>query len=553
MRAIFRVVFRAKQMLCVAPNGTLAPLSSLEAFVVRVLAACFRRNYSQRKMCGKCVHPFPRRKYRNRRRNESDIKEIQMKIATVRKLQSVLLVVVIAATAPTILAQRKAQTKSQQAAQQPAVQQAPQTDPSQMQAAPGVAAAAPSLCGNQPLCYEANDFVATVTQFRASNDPRGYKIIDAMMHFQNKTAQPISLGYVEGSGSAIDDLGNRLTLNTNNGGVRGMGVVAGNNMDPKFTLPAGGGGDARFELYWGSGGKLSGVNYEMELSIREMNRVEGNQWTLGDESLIHYQGLANGQGVAAVSVPAGTVAPSGAMGMASPGVATAPTSTMGTVNNYVSGQPNVVQAGVAQPQAQQVVAYAPAGQPCPAGTAPQTNAAGRVQNAAASAGVQNQAANNAMGTASNAISSFGSLFGKKKNAQQAANQNAGATPCVSTTGVAANPMAAPTTNAVVANPAAPGTVAAPTNVNPLATPRVATAPAVATTATAPRAQNVATRTQVAPGGKAAAIRGVTNTSMKQNVPATAPARAARAVKPAAGTAATTATTTNATTGTTATK
>jgi hypothetical protein len=531
-------------MLCVATNGAHASLSSLEAFV-RVLATpC------QRKMRGKCVHPFPRRKYRHGRRNESDFKEIEMKTATVRKMQSLLLVAVIAATAPAILAQRKSQTKPQ-----PVAQPAAQTDPSQAQAAPAVAAA-PSLCGNQPLCYEANDFVATVTQFRVSNDPRGYKIIDAMMHFQNKTAQPISLGYVDGSGSAIDDLGNRLVHNTNNGGVRGMGVVAGNNMDPKFTLPAGGGGDARFELYWGSGGKLSGVNYEMELSIREMNRVEGNQWTLGDESLIHYQGLANGQGVAAVSVPAGSVAPSGAMGMASPGVTAQPASNVGnSVNNYVSGQPNVVQTTVAQPQAQQVVAYAPAGQPCPAGTAPQTNAAGRVQNAAASAGVQNQAANNAMGTASNAISSFGSLFGKKKNAQQAANQSAGATPCYSTTGVAANPMAAPATNAVVANPAVPGTVAAPANVNPLATSRVVSTPAVATTpAATTRAQNVAARTQVAPGGKAAAVGGVNNASMRQNVPATTTARPARApVKPAAGTAATTATTTNTTTGTTAAK
>jgi hypothetical protein len=538
-------------MLASPGMGTHAPRWSLEAFVVCVLAIYFRCNYSQRKICGKCVHPFPRGRYGHARRNESAFKEIEMKTATVRKLQSLLLVTAIAVTAPAMLAQRKTQAKSQQAAQQPAAQQAPQPDPSQMQAAPG-AAAAPSLCGNQPLCYEANDFVATVTQFRVSNDPRGYKIIDAMMHFQNKTTQAISLGYVDGSGSAIDDMGNRLVLNTNNGGVRGMGVVAGNNMDPKFTLPPGGGGDARFELYWAGGGKLSGVNYEMELSLREMNRVEGNQWTLGDESLIHYQGLANGQGVAAVSVPAGSVAPSGAMGMASPGVATAPTSTMGTVNNYVSGQPNVVQTGVAQPQAQQVVAYAPAGQPCPAGTAPATNAAGRVQNAAASAGVQNQAANNAVGTASNAISSFGSLFGKKKNAQQAANQNAGATPCVSTTGVAANPMAAPTTNTAVANPAVRGTVAAPANVNPLATPRVATTPAViTTTAATTRAQNVAARTQVVPGGKGAAVGNVSNASMKQNVPAAPAARPARApVKPATGTAATTATTT---TGTTATK
>jgi hypothetical protein len=474
--------------------------------------------------------------------DESPIKEMNMHRPAFRRIELLLLATVVMCVVPAVFAQRnKQQTPLQN---QPATAQPTQAVNQPLNASR--AQAAPSSCANQPLCYEANDFVATITQFRVSSDPRGYKLIDAIMHFQNKSTQAISLGYVDGSGSGIDDMGNRLILNTYNGGVRGMGVVAGNNMDPKFTLPPGGGGDARFELYWASGGKLSGVNYEMELSIREMNRVEGNQWTLGDESLIHYQGLANGVGVAAVSVPAGSVSQSGGMGMASPGMATAPTSNVGTaVNNYVSGQPNVVQTGVAQPQAQQVVAYAPAGQPCPAGTAPQTNAAGRIQNAAASAGVQNQTANNAVGTASNAISSFGSLFGKKKNAQQAANQNAGTTPCVATTGVAANPMAAPAANTAVANSAVPGTVAAPAYVNPLATPAVATTPA----ATA-RAQNAAARTQVAPGGKGAAIGGISNASMKQSVPVPPPARSAKPVKPA-GTTATTATTTNTTTGSTA--
>src|SRR5437016_4227184 len=195
-----------------------------------------------------------------------------------------------------------------------------------------------SACANKPLCYEANDFVATVTEFRTSTDGRGWKILDALVHFQNKTNQPISLGYVDGSAGAIDDLGNRFILNTFGGGVRGMGVVAGNNMDPKFNLPGGGGGDARFELWWAPSGKLAGVNYEIELSIREMNRVEGNQWSLGDESLIHYQGLANGMGVAPVS--GGNYAGSGAPSGAASGAATGSGSgSMGsTINSFVPGQ-----------------------------------------------------------------------------------------------------------------------------------------------------------------------------------------------------------------------
>jgi hypothetical protein len=218
-----------------------------------------------------------------------------MKNATVRKA-----LLVLAAARVSVVPAMLAQVTQPQASQ-------PQQNVQAMQPASAPA----SFCANRPLCYEANDFVATVSEFRTSVDGRGTKILDAMVHFQNKTNQPISLGYVDGSGSAIDDMGNRFALSTWQGGVRGIGVVAGNNMDPKFALPAGGGGDARFELWWPPAGHPSGVNYEMELSIREINRIEGNQWTLGDESLIHYQGLANGMGVAPVS---GSTVSGGGMG-----------------------------------------------------------------------------------------------------------------------------------------------------------------------------------------------------------------------------------------------
>jgi hypothetical protein len=502
----------------------------LEAFVVRGLADYFRRSYSQRKMCGKCVHPFLCRKYRNDRRNESVNKEIEMKPATIRKMQSFLLVALIAATTPAMLAQRKAQTKPQ-----PAAQQAPQAAASQTQAAPGAvaapgAAAAPvSLCANRPLCYEANDFVATVSEFRTSSDAYGNKVLDAMMHFQNKTNQPISLGYVESSGSAVDDMGNRFALNTNNGGVRGMGVVNGTVMDPKFTLPGGGGGDARFELYWPPRGKLAGVNYEMELSIREMTRVEGNQWSLGDETLVHYQGLANGVGVAAVSVPAGGMGSSGMApsGMATNGMAANPASNMGTtVNNYASPQ-----ASVAQPASQQVTAYAAAGQPCPAGTAP-ASAVGKAQNAATSAGVQNQTANNAVGNATSAISSLGSIFGRKKNAQPAANQTAGATPCVATAnGMNSNPSATPAVTPVAARAIVPATSATPVaNPNQVVNTKVAAVPV-----------NPGVRTQPTATPRTA----VTNATLKRPIPAAKPAvkAPARTVPPAKKPTTTTATTT----------
>ncbi len=364
------------------------------------------------------------------------------------------------------------------------------------------AAQAPaSACANKPLCYEANDFVATVTEFRTSTDGRGSKILDALVHFQNKTNQPISLGYVDGSGGAIDDMGNRFLLNSYGGGVRGMGIVAGNNMDPKFSLPAGGGGDSRFEMWWAPYGKLAGVNYEIELSIREMNRVEGNQWTLGDESLIHYQGLANGMGVAPVS--GGNYAASGAATGSGSG-------SMGsTMNSFVPGQTTNTASG--QPASGQPMnAYS--AQPCAPGT---TTTNGTATNVANAAGAQNQNANDAVTNASQAISNLGSIFGRKKNKANAntANTANAAVPCTPVNNVSNGSAATPATNAAMPRTAGNAVVASPA-VNTKAGAMGRTG-GIATSATQ---RGVVTTTNVPVNQQAPAV--VTKTSLKQPVPAT---------------------------------
>jgi hypothetical protein len=408
-----------------------------------------------------------------------------------RIIQILTMAAAMGLTVPALLAQAKRQPGKA------SVQAQPQNS-NETQAAP--IAAQTSLCANRPLCYEGNDFVATVTEFRTSTDPRGIRIIDAMMHFQNKTNQQISLGYVDGSGSAIDDMGNRLALNTYNGGVRGMGIVAGNNVDPKFSLPAGGGGDARFELYWMPGGKLSGVNYEMELSIREMNRVEGNQWTLGDETLLHYQGLANGMGVA----PLSNVNSAG-MGSAGMSSGTGATSTVGSaVNAFTPGQVNA-----SMPSAQPMMAAS--GQPCPPGA----RTSGTLANVANSAGAQNDTANNAVNNASAAISNLGSIFARKKKPATAPGTANAAAPCtpVVNANTKANAMGTTVANTAVTQPAS-GVPAANTNGAVQPTTAV-TRRAVASTATQPTTATAVTRT-----------------SLKQPVPATRRPAAPAAKKPA---------------------
>jgi hypothetical protein len=424
----------------------------------------------------------------------------------VRTMQILAFAAAIGMAVPSMFAQAK-RPPSQPAVQSQQINQ--QQNSNQAQATPGTAQS--SLCANRPLCYEGNDFVATVTEFRTSTDPRGIKIIDAMMHFQNKTNQQISLGYVDGSGSAIDDMGNRLGLNTYNGGVRGMGIVAGNNVDPKFSLPPGGGGDARFELYWVPGGKLSGVNYEMELSIREMNRVEGNQWTLGDETLLHYQGLANGMGVA----PLSNVNSAG-MGSAAMGSGTGAVSNVGSANAFAPGQANV-----SVPSAQPMMAAS--GQPCPPGA----TTSGTLTNVANSAGAQNGTANNTVTNASAAISNLGSIFARKKKPAAAPATANAAAPCTPVANAnAKGAVGTPVANTALTQPAA-GAPAANTNgVMPTAT--------ATTTTTAPRAAvtTAVTRRTVASTAAQPTAAAVTKTSLKQPLPATTKTPAPAAKKPA---------------------
>jgi hypothetical protein len=251
-------------------------------------------------------------------------------------------------------------------------------------AAPAAIPAQNSACGNQALCYEANDFAATITDFRTSTQSY-LKIIDVIVRFQNKTNRPLILGYVTNSGTAMDDRGNRYGVWGANG-FRGIGQVYGpNNFDPKFNLPPGGLGDAQFELAWNPGQQVYGLTFELSLTVDEISTVEGNQHTLAGEFPLHYRGLANGV--------TGTAA--------APGQASAFSS---------QGQ------GAASPIA---------------GVPPCNSTATNLAGAANSAGVQVPAsANTAVTNATSAFSSLGSLFAKKKAAAAPTVQNAASTaPC----------------------------------------------------------------------------------------------------------------------------
>jgi len=163
----------------------------------------------------------------------------------------------------------------------------------------------PSLCAGQPRCYESPNFAATIADFRTSTG-NGFKIIDVVIHFQNKSGKPLFLGYVYGSASATDERGNRYALNNyGTAGLRGMGVIRGPSLDAKFVLESGGAGDAHFELLWRPGRAIQGTTFTLDISVREAKPLGGNQFTLGGEFPLHYEGLANGmKSTPAAMVPA---------------------------------------------------------------------------------------------------------------------------------------------------------------------------------------------------------------------------------------------------------
>jgi hypothetical protein len=316
----------------------------------------------------------------------------------------------------------------------------------------------PSFCGNQPLCYEASDFAATVTDFRTSVQG-GYKIIDTVIRFQNKTPNPVILGYVVNSGTAMDDRGNRYIIYGANG-YRGIGQVYGNNFDPRFTLSPGGYGDAQFELMWAPGQQIYGSTFDLSMSVDEINTVEGNQHTLGGEFPLLFKSLSNGvssngaSGGGAAGVPMTAMTPSG--GAASGGGA-----SVQTASAAGQPQPGCAANGIA-------------------GTA--TSVAGATGSAAA----QNAAgaANTKVASAANAISSLGSIFGRKKKPAAAAPN---AAPC---------PQAAPAV-------AAPASSAASTASAAAQTMRNGTAPAAASPASV---TNVSASTTIAPAQAPAAAK-----------------------------------------------
>lgn len=202
--------------------------------------------------------------------------------------------------------------------------------PTTVSAAAKPVAAGPSVCAGVAHCVEVTPFAATVTDFRNSNSG-STKVVTLNMRFQNRTAGPLVLGYVQGSGIVTDDQGNRYGV-SGRGGVRGIGEITGNTFDPKFVLQPGEASDARFEFQWTPAqGQIFGTTYDVELALREIEPLAGNQYRLGKEYALKLDGFGT-------SKPAPVAAAGPAAG--APATGTAPTSSGATAAAPASTEPD---------------------------------------------------------------------------------------------------------------------------------------------------------------------------------------------------------------------
>jgi hypothetical protein len=175
---------------------------------------------------------------------------------------------------------------------------------------PPVAEAA-SACAGKRFCDEVPAFAAIVRDFRPSLGGDSTRVVSATVRFLNKTARPLTLGYVRNAGVAIDEQGNRYVLASPEN-VRGIAeITGGRDFDPKFTIAPGQTGDARFEFVWRWNGRdiIGQRAWDVDLTVREVNEVAPGQYRFGQEHAMQFRSLAGANTTSAGQVSAGAQSP----------------------------------------------------------------------------------------------------------------------------------------------------------------------------------------------------------------------------------------------------
>ena len=148
-------------------------------------------------------------------------------------------------------------------------------------------------CAGQTGCIEVPSFTATVTGFRPGVQGSA-PTVALTLQFRNKSPRPLVVGYLENTGVATDDRGNRYVIAS--GEVGGIGVVSNNSFDPRFVLQPGETGEVHLQFVSPSAGRAAGTSWDIEIGIREIDKLSEKQYRLGKTHLLQFRGYRGAGG-----------------------------------------------------------------------------------------------------------------------------------------------------------------------------------------------------------------------------------------------------------------
>jgi hypothetical protein len=146
-------------------------------------------------------------------------------------------------------------------------------------------------CAGRTGCIEVSSFIATVTGFRPAAQGAA-RTVALTLEFRNKSPRPLVVGYLENSAVATDDRGNRYTIAP--GEVGGIGVVSNNSFDPRFVLQPGETGEVNLQFVSTGAGGAAGTSWNLEIGIREIDKLSEKQYRLGKTHLLQFRGYRAG-------------------------------------------------------------------------------------------------------------------------------------------------------------------------------------------------------------------------------------------------------------------
>ncbi len=153
-----------------------------------------------------------------------------------------------------------------------------------------IPADAPDACAGKQRCYNAGPFAAEVTQVTTSKVTY-YVVVKLNVNVRNVTAQPLLLGWQNGSGSAIDDVGNRYAAKT----VKGIGLVSTSSADPQFALNPGQSRAFTVEYVFRANRSTVGTSWTADFVLQQLEILPSRQVRSVREYSVSYQDLTAGK------------------------------------------------------------------------------------------------------------------------------------------------------------------------------------------------------------------------------------------------------------------